>query len=129
MFPRIYLMYWFYLIYSYLLYTIDKKREDTADETAFSAILDKIMKELGVHGVTIKNRIVNVTRKKFGKLDAKIKKTRRKSGGTGVKRLTDKWHDQTYNAKIFYHEIDNFLIEQENQDLLGEKRTLEESLK
>ena len=30
---------------------------------------------------------------------------------------------------LFYHELDNYLIEKENQDLRGEKRAVEESLK
>ena len=28
-------------------------------------------------------------------------------------RLTDKWRDQTYSVKLFYHEINNYLIENE----------------
>ena len=35
------------------------------------------------------------------------KADKRKSGGFGVKRLTDKWRDQTYSVKLFYHELDN----------------------
>ena len=30
---------------------------------------------------------------------------------------------------LFYHELDNYFIEKENQDLRGEKRAVEESLK
>ena len=57
------------------------------------------------------------------------KRTKKKSGGFGVKRLTDEWRDLTYSVKLFYYELDNYFIEKENQDLRGEKRTPEESLK
>ena len=60
---------------------------------------------------------------------AQLKRTKKKSGGFGVKRLTDKWRDRTYSVKLFYHELDNYFIEKENQDLREEKRTPEESLK
>ena len=43
----------------------------------------------------------------------KAKASKRKSGGFGVKRLTDKWRDQTYSVKLFYHELDNYFIENE----------------
>ena len=59
---------------------------------------------------------------------AQLKRTKKKSGGFGVKRLTDKWRDRTYSVKLFYHELDNYFIEKENQDLREEKRTPEESL-
>ena len=86
------------------------------------------MKEAGVCGVIVNSRIINVFRKTFGLLNAHIKRERKKCGGSGDKRLLGKWRDQTYKVKIFYHEIDNYLIEKENQDLREQKRTLEESL-
>ena len=86
------------------------------------------MKESGVRGVLVNSRINNVFREKFGLLNADIKRERKKCSGSGVKWLQDKWRDQTYKVKIFHQEIDNYLIEKENQDLRGQKRTLEESL-
>ena len=55
---------------------------------------------------------------------AQLKRTKKKSGGFGVKRLTDKWRDRTYSVKLFYYELDNYFIENENQDLREEKRQL-----
>ena len=60
---------------------------------------------------------------------AQLKRTKKESGGFGVKRLTDKWRDRTYSVKLFYYELDNYFIEKENQDLREEKRAPEESLK
>ena len=44
---------------------------------------------------------------------AKLKRAKRKSGGFGVKRLTDKWRNQTYSVKLFYHVLDNYFTENE----------------
>ena len=41
------------------------------------------------------------------------KASERKSGGFSVKRLNDKWRGQTYSVKLFYHELDNYFIENE----------------
>ena len=60
---------------------------------------------------------------------AQLKRTKKESGGFGVKRLTNKWRDRAYSVKLFYYELDNYFIEKENQDLREEKRTPEESLK
>ena len=90
--------------------------------------MEKIFQETGIRGVVVNKRIINVVRKKIGSLCAELKRVKKKSGGFGVKRIINKWRDQTYEVKIFYHELDKYVIEKENQDLRGKKRTLEESL-
>ena len=52
---------------------------------------------------------------------AELKRAKKKSGGFGVMRPTDKWRNQTYSVKLFYHELNNYFIEKKNQDLRGEK--------
>ena len=86
------------------------------------------MRETGIRGISVNSRIINVFRKKIGTLYAELKKAKKKSGGFGVKKLTDKSRDQTYDVNIYYHKLDNHVIEQENQDLRGDKQKLEESL-
>ena len=71
---------------------------------------------MGIRGIVVDNRITNVLRKKIGTICAELKRTKKKSGGFGVKRLTDKWRYQTYSIKLFYHGLDNYIIEKENQD-------------
>ena len=75
------------------------------------------MRETGIRCIIVNSRIINVFRKKIRTLNAELKRAKKKSGGFGANRLTDKWRDQTYNVKIFYHELDNYLIDKENQDL------------
>lgn len=114
----------FYPTFSYLLYTIAKENEEGSGESAFAAIVEKIFQETGIRGVVVNNRIINVVRKKIGSLCAELIRVKKKSGGFGVKRIINK----TYEVKIFYHELDKYVIEKENQDLRGKKQTLEESL-
>ena len=90
--------------------------------------MEKIFQETDIRGVVVNNRIINVFRKKIGSLCAELKNVKKKSGGFGVKRIINKWRDQTYEVKIFYHELNKYVIEKETQDLRGKKRTLEESL-
>lgn len=118
----------FYPTFSHFLYAIAKENEEGSGESAFAAIVEKIFQETGIRGVVVNNRIINVVRKKIGSLCAELKRVKKKSGGFGVKRIINKWRDQTYEVKIFYHELDKYVIEKENQDLRGKKRTLEESL-
>ena len=54
-------------------------------------------------------------------LHVELKRAKKKRGGFGINRLTDKWRDQTYDVKIFYHELDNYSIGKENQDLRGDR--------
>ena len=87
------------------------------------------MQQTGIWGILVNNRIPNNLRKTIATMCAKLKWIKKKIGGFGVKRLTDKWRDRTYSVKLFYYELDNYFIEKENQDLREEKRTPEESLK
>ena len=74
---------------------------------------------MGIGGIILNNRITTVLRKKIGTVCAELKRAKKKSGGFGIKRLTDKWRYQTYSVKLFYQELDNYFIEKENQDLRG----------
>ena len=106
----------FYPTFSHFLYAIAKENEEGSGESAFAAIVEKIFQETGIRGVVVNNRIINVVRKKIGSLCAELKRVKKKSGGFGVKRIINKWRDQTYEVKIFYHELDKYVIEKENQD-------------
>ena len=83
--------------------------------------MEKILQQTGIRGIIVYNRITNALRKKIGTMCAELKRAKNKSGGFGVMRPTDKWRNQTYSVKLFYHELNNYFIEKENQDLRGEK--------
>ena len=74
---------------------------------------------MGIRGIILNNRITTVLGKKIGTVCAELKRTKKKSEGFGIKRLTDKWRYQTYSVKLFYQGLDNYFIEKENQDLRG----------
>ena len=84
--------------------------------------MEKIFQETGIRGVVVNNRIINVVRKKIGSLCAELKRVKKKSGGFGVKRIINKWRDQTYEVQIFYHELDKYVTEKENQIYEGRNK-------
>ena len=84
-------------------------------ESSFAAVVEKTMQQTCIKGIVVNNRITNVLGKKIGTMCAKLKREKRKSGGFGVKRLTNKWRHQTYSVKLFYHELDNYCTENERQ--------------
>ena len=49
---------------------------------------------------------------KIGTMCTKLRRAKRKSAGFGVKRLNDEWRDH-YSFTLFYHELDNYFIENE----------------
>lgn len=48
---------------------------------------------MGICGVVVNNRIINVVWKKIGLLCVEFKRVKKKSGGFGVKRIINKWCD------------------------------------
>jgi len=86
--------------------------------------VEKILRESGILGVVINCRIINVFRKKISLLHSAFKKASR-SGGKNIKKLTDSWKAKNYSFKIFYHELQNYSLIEENQQLRGQKRKAE----
>ena len=96
---------------------LPKLNEEGSGESAFAAIVEKIFQETGIRSVVVKNRIINAFRKKSGSLFAELKRVKKKSGGFGVKRTHKQMARPNFNmrsAKIFYHELDKYIIEKEN---------------
>ena len=82
------------------------------------------MRESEIRGVVINSRILNVFRKKISLLHSAFKKAS-KSGGKSIKKLIDAWKAKNYSFKIFYHELENNSLIEENQQLRGQKRKTE----
>ena len=120
-----------FIYFSYLVYSLSKKPvEEPNNENADSVIagiVEKILKESGIRGVVINSRIDNVFRKKISLLHSAFKKASR-SGGKNIKKLTDSWKAKNYSFKIFYHELQNYSLIEENQQLRGQKRKAEQEL-
>jgi uncharacterized protein HemX len=86
--------------------------------------VEKILRESGIRGVVINCRIINVFRKKISLLHSAFKKVSR-SGGKSIRKLIDSWKAINYSFKIFYHELQNNSLIEENQQLRGQKRKAE----
>ena len=90
-------------------------------------IVNKVLYKSGIKGIITSRRIIHGFRKKIHLLNVERLRVKKKSGGYGVERLEKKWKTgKPYTVKIFYHELDNF--ENENKELIGQKRKLEETL-
>ena len=86
--------------------------------------MEKILRESGICGIVINCRIINVFRKKISLLHSAFKKASR-SGGMNIRKLIDSWKAKNYSFKIFYHELQNNSLIEENQQLRGQKRKAE----
>lgn len=86
--------------------------------------MEKILRESEIRGVVINSRILNVFRKKISLLHSAFKKAS-KSGGKSIKKLIDAWKAKNHSFKIFYHELENNSLIEENQQLRGQKRKAE----
>ena len=51
----------------------------------------------------------------------------RKKGGASMRRLLDKWKSTTYAVTVYYQVLDKAALLQENKELRGQKRILEEN--
>ena len=76
--------------FRYLPYTIAKENGEGRGESTFAAVVGKITQQTGIRGIVVSNRITNVLRKKIGTMCPKLQRAKRRSGGFGAKRLTDK---------------------------------------
>ena len=73
------------------------------------------------------SRIINALRKKIWRLKSKFDSMRKK-GGASVRRLLDQWKSTTYAFTVYYQELDKASLLQENKEVRGQKRVLEESV-
>ena len=68
--------------FSYLLYTNAKENGEGIGESSFAAVVEKIMQKTCIRGIVVNNRITSVLRKKIGAICAKLKRAKKKSGGS-----------------------------------------------
>ena len=93
-------------------------------DSVIAGVVEKILRESGIRGIVINCRIIIVFRKKISLLHSAFKKPSR-SGGMNIGKLIDSWKAKNYSFKIFYHELQNNSLIQENQQLHGQKRKAE----
>ena len=110
---------------SFLIHIISKEK-DRAGESAINEIIEKILKESGIKGFVVNSRTINAFRKKIWPLKSKVDSMRKK-GGASVRRLLDKWKSTTYAFTVYYQKLDKAALLQENKELRGQKRILEEN--
>ena len=117
--------------FSLLIYTISKQSKDEDGEnyeSVLSTIVNKVFEQSGIRGVLINSRISEVFRKKIFCLQKAVKKASNR-GGRQLNTLLSKLETgPPYRFKVYYNEVDVHQLKDENSQLRGEKRKLEESL-
>ena len=87
-----------------------------------------MFEQSGIRGVLINSRISEVFRKKIFCLQKAVKKASNR-GGRQLNTLLSKLETgPRYRFKVYYNEVDVHQLKDENSQLRGEKRKLEESL-
>ena len=114
-----------------MIYTLAKenKRDDGESvESWLALVIDNILLKSGIHGVMVGSRIVNVFKKKIYTLFLAFNRAMR-AGGKSLTKLVNVWDvGPKYQFTIYYNELNVVNVAQENRQLKGEKRKLENDL-
>ena len=84
--------------------------------------------ECNVPNVIVNSRLVQEFKTKIWRLNQALAKAKTK-GGNGLKKLFSQWTNgkySTWSFKIYYYELENVRLQNENNELKGQKRKLEE---
>ena len=87
-----------------------------------------MFEQSGIRGVIINSRISEVFRKKIFSLQKAVKKASNRGGRQLNALLSNLEAGPRYRFKVYYNEVDVHQLKDENSQLRGEKRKLEESL-
>ena len=84
--------------------------------------------ECNVPNVIVNSRLVQEFKTKIWRLNQALAKAKTK-GGNGLKKLFSQWTNgkySTWSFKIYYYELENVRLQNENNELKGQKRKLED---
>lgn len=126
----------------YELYKSSKQEADREEEldpeeslgkqnSVLRILIQKVGQECGIPGVIINHRLIQEFKTKIWRLNQALAKAKT-MGGNGVKKLFSNWTRgkfSTWNFKIYYYEMDCVMLQNENNELRGQKRKLEDDLK
>ena len=109
--------------------TKERARDDGETyESWLAAVVDHILLESGIRGVIVGNRILDVFRSKISSLCSAFKRAK-SAGGKSFTRLLNRWElGPKYTFTVYYDKLEVVNLENENRQLKGEKRALEQSL-
>ena len=93
-------------------------------------LIEKVGLKCGIPSVIINHRLIQEFKTKIWRLNQALAKAKTK-GGNGVKKLFSQWTKgkfSTWNFKIYYNEMDCVMLQNENSELRGQKRKLEDDI-
>lgn len=134
-------MYFCFCFGSKLLYEMYKSAEEEANEmdeedlpkvdSVVKILIGKVCQKCNVPSVIANSRLVQVFKTKIWRLHQALAKAKTQ-GGNGLKKLFSQWTNGKYSSwkfKIYYNELDCVKLQNENSELKGQKRKLEDDLK
>lgn len=88
----------------------------------------KVCQKCNVPSVIVNSRLVQEFKTKIWRLNQALAKAKTK-GGNGLRKLFSQWTSgkySTWSFKIYYNELDSVRLQNENNELKGQKRKLED---
>lgn len=88
----------------------------------------KVCQKCNVPSVIVNSRLVQEFKTKIWRLNQALAKVKTK-GGNGLRKLFSQWtygKYSTWSFKIYYNELESVRLQNENSELKGQKRKLED---
>ena len=104
-----------------------KRQEGQTYDSWLAIVVNSILLESGICGVTVSKQLLQAFKKKISFLHCAWKRAK---GGNPSRKLLNIWKSSSYNMTIYYNELamDKLDLLKENAELKGEKRSLENGL-
>ena len=100
-------------------------------KSVLKILIGKVCQECNVPSVIVNYRFVPEFKTKIQRLNQAPAKAKTKEG-SALKKLFSQWTNSKYSTwsfKIYYNEMDNVRVQNENIELKGQKRKLEDDYK
>ena len=125
-----------YELYKSAKQEADSEELDPAESSAktnsiLKILIQKVCQECSVPSVIINSRLIQEFKTKIWRLNQALTKAKN-MGGNGVRRVFSQWTNgqfSTWSFKIYYNGMGCARLQNENNDLRGQKRKLEDDLK
>ena len=91
-------------------------------------LIGKVCQKCNVSSVIVNSRLVQEFKTKIWRLNQALAKAKTK-GGNGLRKLFSQWtygKYSTWSFKIYYNELESVRLQNENSELKGQKRKLED---
>ena len=96
--------------------------------SVLETLIGKVCQKCNVPSVIVNSRLVQEFKTKIWRLNQALAKVKTK-GGNGLRKLFSQWtygKYSTWSFKIYYNELESVRLQNENSELKGQKRKLDD---